>query len=86
MTLTNVCNNCQIITAMGKANRAHVIFSYGAPVLAIDCSGMEPQLVRLWDGWSITTQRHINKAFDTFGSGRFHMTKKQWDSMTVETL
>ena len=85
MKLVNVCNNCQIVTAAGKADRAHVIFSYGTPVLAIDCSGMKSQLVRLWDGWSVTTQRHINKAFTILGDG-FHMDKKTWDAMPVENL
>ncbi len=85
MKLVNVCNNCQIVTAEGKADRAHVIFSYGTPVLAIDCSGMKSQLVRLWDGWSVTTQRHINKAFEILGNGR-KMDKKTWDAMLVETL
>ena len=82
MKLENICTNCQIICGAGKANRAYVIFSYGTPVLAVDCSGMKPCLVRLWDGWSATTQRHINKALATLG--REGIRKADWDNMPVE--
>lgn len=88
MTLINVCTNCQIICGAGKANRAYVIFSYGTPVLAVDCSGMENRLVRLWDGWSTTTQRHINKALDMMPGGNHYgkMNKAIWEKMTVENV
>lgn len=88
MMLTNVCTNCQIICGAGKANRAYVIFSYGTPVLAVDCSGMENRLVRLWDGWSATTQRHINKALDMMPGGNHYgkMSKARWEGMTVENV
>ena len=88
MKMTNVCTNCQIICGAGKANRAYVIFSYGTPVLAVDCSGMEPYLVRLWDGWSATTQRHINKALNMMPGGNHYgkMTKATWEKMTVENV
>lgn len=81
MELTNICTNCQIICGAGNANRAYVVFSYGTPVLAIDCSGMENRLVRLWSGWSSTTQRHINKALDLYGLP--HISKAQWEKMPV---
>lgn len=83
MKMTNVCTNCQIVCGAGKANRAYVIFDYGAPVLAVDCSGMSPRLVRLWGGWSATTQRHINKALDRIDNGRWHITKADWNKMEV---
>lgn len=88
MKLTNVCTNCQIVCGAGKANRAYVIFSYGTPVLAVDCSGMESHLVRLWDGWSVTTQRHINKALDMMPGGNRYgkMNKARWENMTVENV
>lgn len=88
MMLTNVCTNCQIICGAGKADRAYMIFSYGTPVLAVDCSGMENRLVRLWDGWSATTQRHINKALDMMPGGNHYgkMTKAIWESMAIENV
>ena len=88
MMLTNVCANCQIVCGAGKACRAYVIFSYGTPVLAVDCSKMEPCLVRLWDGWSATTQRHINKALDMMPGGNRYgkMNKATWEKMTVENV
>ena len=88
MMLTNVCNNCQIICGAGKADRAYMIFSYGTPVLAVDCSEMEPRLVRVWDGWSATTQRHINKALDMMPGGNHYgkMNKATWEKMTVENV
>lgn len=49
--------------------------SYGTPVLRKDSDG---SLHRLWEGWSLTTGRHI-KAF-------CGITKKEWDKMEVETL
>lgn len=86
MKMTNVCTNCQIICGAGKANRAYVIFSYETPVLAVDCSGMSPRLVRLWSGWSMTTMRHINKALDLIHAGRWRISKTDWDKMEVEDL
>lgn len=88
MMLTNVCTNCQIVCGAGKANRAYVIFSYGTPVLAVDCAGARPCLVRLWDGWSATTQRHINKALDMMPGGNRYgkMDKATWEKMTVENV
>lgn len=82
MKLTNICTNCQLLVGAGKANRAYVIFDYGTPVLALDCSGMKPRYVRLWDGWSITTQRHINKALATLGHDG--ISKADWYDMPVE--
>ena len=88
MKVTNVCTNCQIVCGAGNATRAYVIFSYGTPVLAVDCSGMTPSIVHLWSGWSATTQRHINKALDMLpGGNRFgKMNKATWGKMTVENV
>lgn len=82
MKLTNVCTNCQIVCGAGKANRAYVVFSYGTPVFALNCSGMKPRMVRIWSGWSATTQRHINKALDHLGHS--HINKAVWEKMEVE--
>lgn len=85
MKLVNICANCQLIIGAGMANRAYTIYSYGTPVLSVDCSGMKPKLVRHWNGWSMTTQRHINWAFDYMGSGH-KMTKKIWNAMPIEAI
>lgn len=51
------------------------VFSYDTPVLTI----MENNdILRHWDGWSLTTQRDINKAIP--GA---HMTKATWDTMPI---
>lgn len=38
---------------------SETLYSYGAPIVKKTAAG---ELVRLWDGWSATTGRHI-KAF-----------------------
>ena len=79
MELNNICNNCQVVEMPGKS----VIFSYGTPVLSITGNSGNYMLHRHWDGWSATTQRHINKSLDFLGfSSKFN--KKMWDSMAVE--
>ena len=52
-------------------------------------------LTRLWDGYSTTTMRHINKTLDTLNGdyyisrtlalmgGYISFSKKLWDSMPV---
>lgn len=84
MKLVNLANNAQLTIGAGNANRAYVVWSYGTPVLAIDCSGQTPRMVRLWDGWSATTQRHINKALDYIGKPHVIINKAAWEKMEVE--
>ena len=86
MTIKNICNNCQILTGARRADRGHIVFSYGTPVLAFDCSTNDIRLVRLWDGWSATTQRHINKALDFYGMNSYHINKEKWQKMEVEMV
>ena len=45
-------------------NGEKVLMSYTTPVIKITTEG-EP--VRLWDGWSATTQRHINAFLAFYG-------------------
>lgn len=77
MKLVNICNNCQIL----ETEEGHVIFDYGTPVLAVDSLG---KYRRLWDGWSITTQRHINKALATLAMDG--ISKSDWYEMPVERI
>ena len=51
------------------------VFSYDTPVLRID---EHNNIARLWDGWSATTQRDINRAISNLG-----MNKSRWQSMPV---
>lgn len=44
---------CKVLDFMGEK----ILKSYKTEVLKVDRSG---RLVRLWDGWSVTTQRHVN--------------------------
>lgn len=81
MVLINITANAQVIIGMGKADRAYTVFSYGMPVLSIDCSGMTPKLVRHWNGYSVTTMRHINKFLESREWKK--LTKKEWEKMKV---
>ena len=60
-----------------------LFFSYGTPVLSILDHGENGKMyhVRHWTGWSLTTQRHINKALDLYGLK--HINKAAWDKMPV---
>ena len=76
MKLVNVCTNCQVVTDKEKS----VIFSYGTPVFAIPIGDYSGGL-RLWSGWSATTQKHINKVLDLYGLT--HINKAIWEKMPV---
>ena len=53
--------------------------SYDTTVCKIDKSG---EFVRMWEGYSATTMRHINAFIEMFGiSGG---GKKWWDALSVE--
>ena len=94
MKLSNICTNCQLVENEGVIT----IFSYGTPVLKISPNIFDDKLsslTRLWDGYSVTTIRHINRALDTI-NGNYHIfrtmalmggytsfTKKLWESMPV---
>lgn len=77
LNLNNVCTNCQMVSVNGVS----VVFSYGTQVLSIDRDG---KLHRLWSGWSVTTQKHINKVLSLCGLPSIN--KAAWEKMPVETL
>lgn len=55
-----------------------ILYSYNTPVAKINRRG---EFIRLWDGYSATTMRHINSFIDLFGiSGG---GKKWWDALPV---
>lgn len=76
MTIKNICNNCQLIEMNTNCGRLEIVYSYEIPVLSW-CGNMWH---RHWDGWSLTTSRHISKAI-----GRT-IPKKEWEQMPVEEL
>ena len=62
-----------------------VLYSYNTPVLRLDGE----KLHRLWGGWSVTSQRHINAMLWQVGRKDkpfITMTKKVWESMPVEEM
>ena len=63
-----------------KDNGEKVLQSYNTEVCKIGSNG---KFVRLWDGYSVTTIRHVNSFLSFFGiSGG---GKSWWDSQPVET-
>lgn len=79
MKMINVCTNCQVV----ETEQGNVVFSYGTPVFSIydTMGGVSMGNRRLWNGWSATTQRHINKALDLYGIP--HIDKAKWMKMPV---
>ena len=71
--------NAHCVKLYAEATNTCTIYSYNTPVLRIDETGAH----RLWSGWSVTTQKDINKAGFSIVFG-YDMTKKIWDSMPVE--
>ena len=60
-------------------NGEKVLMSYDTKVCKITKSG---EVVRLWDGYSATTMRHVNsflELFDIAGGG-----KAFWDKLTIK--
>lgn len=69
------CGKAKVIE---KDNGEKVLQSYDTEVCKITSSG---EFVRMWDGYSSTTMRHINsflQFFDILGGG-----KSWWDAQTV---
>lgn len=71
--------NAHCVKLYDETTNTCTIYSYNTPVLRIDETGSH----RLWNGWSATTQKDINKAGFPLVFG-YDMTKKIWDSMPVE--
>lgn len=83
MKLTNICTNCQTVENEGIMT----IFSYGTPVLRISPCSVTPFLPyfeRLWNGHSVTTMRHINKALAVVGLDS--IDKALWDDMPIQEV
>lgn len=63
-----------------NARGEKLLFSYGTAVCKLDAGG---NFVRLWDGYSATTQRHINSFIRFYGS-RQQCGKAAWLKTPVE--
>ena len=62
-----------------KDNGEKVLMSYDTEVCKITKSG---EFVRLWDGYSATTMRHVNSFLDLVGMAGGG--KAWWDALPVE--
>lgn len=65
----------EILTSMG-----YELISYATKVARIEVDNGK-RLVRLWDGYSATTMRHVNAWLQWHGMNP--ITKKQWMKMEV---
>lgn len=75
MRIRTINNHC--VSVYSSETGAITVFSYDVPVFRVDANGT---FHRLWNGWSATTQKDINKAVNV------GMNKKTWESMPVETV
>lgn len=57
------------------------LLSYNTVVAYTDSSGC---LHRTWEGWSATTQRHVNSFLHFMGLSSEYAGKKAWNSLPVE--
>ena len=80
-----VCNSDRAKSFYGKAkiieteNGEKVLQSYNTEVCKINSSG---EFVRMWEGYSVTTMRHVNSFLSLFGiSGG---GKSWWNALPVE--
>lgn len=58
---------------------AYFLQSYGTIVASIDSNGV---FHRHWDGYSLTTGRHLDSFLEYCGKRR--ISKKEWESLEVE--
>lgn len=79
MKIKTINSHCTVVykETHDKSIKA-IVYSYNTPVIYEDENG---KIFRLWDGWSITTQRDINKAIPLV-----NMTKKKWKTIPVVSL
>lgn len=56
-----------------------ILQSYETQVIKITANG---EIVRLWDGYSATTMRHVNSFLSLMGIN--NGGKKYWDALTME--
>lgn len=62
------------------SNGEKLLQSYETIVCKIDTNN---NVIRLWPGYSATTQRHINSFLMYYGMGE-KAGKKEWDKMPIE--
>lgn len=79
LNIETINNHCVVVYDEPKEKNplklwSATVFSYDTPVMRQNIDGT---FSRLWDGWSITTQRDINRALGT------NIDKKTWDAMPV---
>ena len=63
-----------------ERNGEKLLQSYGTIVCKLDSCG---NFKRLWNGWSATTQRHVNAFVDYYGLPKYG-GKSAWTKMKVE--
>lgn len=63
-----------------KSKHIDVLYSYHTPIAMIIRNGGS-NFVRLWDGYSPTTMRHINAFRSLYGFDA--ISKKQWEKIPV---
>lgn len=64
-----------------KSEHLDVLYSYRTPVAMIIRNGGS-NFVRLWDGYSSTTMRHINTFRSIYGLDA--ISKKEWEKMPAK--
>ena len=80
----NKCDTMKTIDGSNNKARevyidnAWVLYSYDTPVAVL----RKGELVRLWDGYSMTTMKHINLWLGEHG--HCGIAKKGWEKMPVE--
>lgn len=78
MTATNIRNN---MTIVNLDNGSHILVSYSTNVAVVTAGG---QFVKLWDGYSATTMRHINDFRALYGFDK--MNKAKWIGLPIQNI
>lgn len=71
----NKSNNAMVYVL----DNVKTLYSYLAPICQIDEDG---NFIRIWDGWSLTTSKHINAFRKYYGLNP--ITKKEWLANEVQ--
>lgn len=66
-----------------RSDHVYVLYSYHTPIAMIIRNGGS-NFVRLWDGYSLTTMRHINAFRSLYGLDA--ISKKQWEKIPVNDV
>jgi hypothetical protein len=70
------------VVKVDSAARVHTLYSYNTAVARIDGDGADAVFTRLWDGYSVTTMKHVNQFRDCNGMKR--LSKAEWNALPVE--